>query len=781
MSVTRENWTTGEGPEFRINYVYDTFDRLVARDVTSVGQTALTGGETHYLYAQGQPYGDATATGQINGRYLFGPTGTPLAALPHGDTEPIFYLTDRQNSVLQIATALGDTRKRIRYSGLKVETRDGVSDAAKSDRFELGGQMYDGHSKLSMLSGHWFQPAIGRHLTEGGRGIGLNPYPVAENNYPNEITPQDPLADPLTRRLLLGGRRWDSYDFEASLNAAGSWKDTLEWKDGTQPAGRVRLEYPRPGADIRIAFTGTPEQKAALNKEIRQSFDRIADDVTYAVKTAPMAGVAIAGEVNGVLLGIPEWTLDQLGVGPATWGEGYQNAWQTGDVAGTIVSLGLGYGWVGLPLRAPKAVALLRGADNLRRGYRNYQAGRAVEGYSEWSLKNQGEFGALDARYAKWTRVAGAGLKGYGAGRMLAAPAGWAMGKLGGPLSLAVLANVVGWEVNGIVDQAQRSASRGQPWELSDWAYAFAPLAGGLASGAPRGSRAAFGAGYSAGAQNPFRWAPGARPGDVVLFSNPVGNGSRPTRFSLPVIATAARERLLANLRASQLASASGQYEKWAVGARRVERLAVRRANQKAAAEARALMGPYESQLYDQYSVVKSLRRHYEAEFKRAEPKAKGTGVRTGVNLQFPAVNRNWNPAQKREYYRHLGEQLLELNRLSLFKPDTLTANLARARLRSKGDKALASEQKYLWDWGAGRLAGHPSPLGPQPPKAYPEQEFAAGHFLDGAGGGYEWKFLRWVDDKANSSIGSSWSKRLPGTTVKRWESIQPGQFHWGM
>jgi hypothetical protein len=201
VSVSRLNVNGGKAWEFRVHYVYDTFDRLVAREVTSVGQIQLTGRETHYIYSLGQPYADATASGTITARYLFGPGGEPLASLA-GLAIPNFYLSDRQNSVLQIVNTSGSTLKRIEYSGLEVP--DGKREGpASSDRFELGGQFHDGNTGLSMLNGRWLAPQLGRFLTEGGRGIGLNPYPVAENNHPNEIKPQ-PQPKPVSVRRKTG-------------------------------------------------------------------------------------------------------------------------------------------------------------------------------------------------------------------------------------------------------------------------------------------------------------------------------------------------------------------------------------------------------------------------------------------------------------------------------------------------------------------------------------------------------------------------------------------------
>ena len=185
VSATRQ--TRGGVEGIRVVFTYDTFDRLVARNVTKIGKQVDPQEAFRYVYANGQPYADAVAKGTITVNYLFSPTGQPLVklqvrALAAGPTPaPAFYLTDRQNSVLQIVDASANTLKRVTYSGLKA-TREGPQAA---DAYELGGRYIEQHTDLSMLSGQWFHPGLGRYLTEGGSGIGLNPYPVAENSPPN--------------------------------------------------------------------------------------------------------------------------------------------------------------------------------------------------------------------------------------------------------------------------------------------------------------------------------------------------------------------------------------------------------------------------------------------------------------------------------------------------------------------------------------------------------------------------------------------------------------------
>jgi hypothetical protein len=157
-------------------------------------------------------------------------------------------------------------------------------------------------------------------------------------------------------------------------------------------------------------------------------------------------------------------------------------------------------------------------------------------------------------------------------------------------------------------------------------------------------------------------------------------------------------------------------------------------------------------------SAIKSMRRHYEK-----QAATDGT-PRPGVNLDFGRPPAWWdNQILIRAYNAHLGEQILELNRLSVFHPETLTANLANYPQLT----APPSLVQYM------RNQANQYMLGERPVAQYTGQQFAAAHTLDSVAGGYFWKFIGYRDHRANSTIGSRWN-------AGRVDQINPGQFHWG-
>ena len=229
----------------RVDYKYDTLDRLIETRVTEKStrtardeygrDTLRTQGEvtvTRHVYVGNTPYADLTGADQYALRYLFGPSGQPLARADAGG--PLFYLTDRQNSVLQIVNPAGQTVKRIRYEGTRVGQR-GSADPAFHDRLELGGNRSDFRTGLIYVGGHWLDGENGRFVTEGGGGLGLNPYPVAGNSWVNRRPADDDepgfWAGPIewAGRLYLRneGFRKGFDRFSAALHFVGGVTDSL--------------------------------------------------------------------------------------------------------------------------------------------------------------------------------------------------------------------------------------------------------------------------------------------------------------------------------------------------------------------------------------------------------------------------------------------------------------------------------------------------------------------------------------------------------------------------
>jgi hypothetical protein len=151
----------------------------------------------------------------------------------------------------------------------------------------------------------------------------------------------------------------------------------------------------------------------------------------------------------------------------------------------------------------------------------------------------------------------------------------------------------------------------------------------------------------------------------------------------------------------------------------------------------------------DQIAVVKSIRRQVQ--------KARLQSIELGFTDSYTGVQSNL-------FRQHLGEQILELNRLSMFHPNRLAANIANYG-------ALTNKSIGGTDWvDYMRKVAAKSLLGPKPTPVYPGQRFAAAHTLDSVAGGDFWRFIGWRDLNINSAIGRQWVDRL--------RFLRPGQFH---
>jgi len=227
------------GGPYAIRYAYDTFDRLIERRATAIDSEETTPDNIQrYVLTGNQPYADASADGTIAVRYLFGPDGQPLARM---ESQTMFYLTDRQNSVLQIVDANGDGLKRIQYAGLTESKAEG----SVVDRFSVGGQRRDGNTGLTQMGERWYQPDVGRYLTEGGRGMGLNPYPVAGNSAPNAALGTDYSAPQVFGDDEFFGVKWATAYNMVSDSANSAMTDSAWWGRRANNVWNGFAEVPR--------------------------------------------------------------------------------------------------------------------------------------------------------------------------------------------------------------------------------------------------------------------------------------------------------------------------------------------------------------------------------------------------------------------------------------------------------------------------------------------------------------------------------------------------------
>jgi len=350
----------------------------------------------------------------------------------------------------------------------------------------------------------------------------------------------------------------------------------------------------------------------------------------------------------------------------------------------------------------------------------SYGGATLVTNYADWSMRNQGHSLALRSGEARWLRLAGATTQMVVTARAVAPTisrlAGGVAGAVpGGGLALTALGGGL------LAREAYSYYNDIRPeWGLIDHAERLVPFAASMFSTyGMRGQLSrSFRRGYSIG------WEHGASRRIV----NWVGN-----RYGLHMSGDMASPQ---QLRLQELRAKHGD-----VFRRRM-------AEATAASQPQSKWAAQGSDLASEIAITKSMMRHYR-------------DTNRGVNLGFGGPKSDWNATQIKAYKQHLGEQMLELNRLSLFHPENLRYNISNyAQFESM--KII----KQMWYQAAGIL-------GPKPTAQYTGQTFAAGHWLDSVAGGHVWNFVGWRDGVANSTIGSRWA-------AGRVDQIVPGQLHWG-
>jgi RHS repeat-associated protein len=150
-----------------IDYVYDFTGRLVERRRSQNGATALRG----YIYANrsvlaaldeaGQPVDVYTRSDQ--GRLLRRRSSIPLDAAPARDPHSLYYVLDGLNSVIRLVAR--DGREMLSRS-FDAWGRASDSGPAPEELFGYRGAFQDPDIELLQFGRRWYDPGLGRWLTE---------------------------------------------------------------------------------------------------------------------------------------------------------------------------------------------------------------------------------------------------------------------------------------------------------------------------------------------------------------------------------------------------------------------------------------------------------------------------------------------------------------------------------------------------------------------------------------------------------------------------------------
>ena len=234
----------------QVSYAYDSRDRRISKDVDANGDGTIDRGERYgydgddlsFIFTDADGSGPAVAA--LNTRLLQGPDVDQLFADETALGEVLWTLSDHQGTVRDVAdftVAANSTAviNHIRYDSfgkIIAETNPATGNAATAGGIQAGdivqgftGREYDPDTGLSWYRARWYDPSIGRFLSEdpsgfdGGdlnltRYVGNSPWNYTD---PSGMTRTSPLSSVQTPQASYKGDdpswRWP-WDPKASWN-----------------------------------------------------------------------------------------------------------------------------------------------------------------------------------------------------------------------------------------------------------------------------------------------------------------------------------------------------------------------------------------------------------------------------------------------------------------------------------------------------------------------------------------------------------------------------------
>src|SRR5262249_54783629 len=130
---------------------------------------------TWFVYDGANVLFDVNASNAVTVRYVTGDAPDQMVARIDSTNGVLFYLTDRQGSVLDVIGANGTLQKRLAYSatGIVIATQGGDPTAPPTliDRYGYTGREYDSVTGLQYNRARYYDPATSRWITPDPMGF----------------------------------------------------------------------------------------------------------------------------------------------------------------------------------------------------------------------------------------------------------------------------------------------------------------------------------------------------------------------------------------------------------------------------------------------------------------------------------------------------------------------------------------------------------------------------------------------------------------------------------
>ena len=260
----------------KAKYIYDAYNRRIAKVVNADGESAITPTEERFVYD-----GDHIALvfdgdGNQTHRYLHGPKIDQVLAEETADGRTRWALTDHQGSVRDVIDNQGTVLNHITYDSFGQVTNQ--SNPTAYFRFGYTGRELDQESGQYFYRARYYDPSVGRFISEDPIGFDAgdtNLYRYVSNSSPNYVDP--------TGNYIESG--WDLLSLGVGVASLGVNIRRRDWKnaaiDGVGITADVgALLLPVPGG-VSAARNAEKVGKVATFVNRSQSLKRGTDFVKF--------------------------------------------------------------------------------------------------------------------------------------------------------------------------------------------------------------------------------------------------------------------------------------------------------------------------------------------------------------------------------------------------------------------------------------------------------------------------------------------------------------------
>lgn len=174
-------------PTQTVEFTYDVFDRRQSKTVNGQATTFVNDGD--------QLWAELDQSGQVIAHYLSGAEVDEWIARYRSNGETNWYLSDRLGTVQQIANQLGNLINELDYSSFGQILNQ--TNPSVGNRFAFTGREYDAETGLYYYRARYYDPDLGRFISQdpiGFGGLDYNLYRYVTNNPVNATDPSGLIA-----------------------------------------------------------------------------------------------------------------------------------------------------------------------------------------------------------------------------------------------------------------------------------------------------------------------------------------------------------------------------------------------------------------------------------------------------------------------------------------------------------------------------------------------------------------------------------------------------------